>query len=266
VVNKKGKKKQLSIKFFTSIFDYMKILLDDIDNKKEHFDKIDISRNKQRKRQSYKYNEKIFSSTEKVIIHELISDPRKTYIAISKSLGISRHTVKKKIETMLKQKKIQFFIGINYQKLNVDFLSVIFSVRNLKFLEEIYTQLQECPRVFRIIKNIPQNSLYILFGVKRSSSNSRKLWSCMIEKWQMDERISSIKIVCINPQFFPPFIPLFQTLNENNMDHPCENYCPICEKYITEKCPGCSRFRQFEKAIIKYSQKFDELYHSEEVY
>jgi len=263
MVNKKGTKNQLSIKFFTSIFDYLKILLDEI-HKKEHFDRIDMSKNKQRKRQLN--NEKIFSSTEKAIIHELMSDPRKTYIAISKNLGISRHTVKKKIETMLRQEKIQFFIGINYQKLNMDFLDVIFSVKNLKFLEEIYTQLQECQRVFRIIKNIPQNSLYILFGVERSSSNSRKLWSCMIEKWQMDERISSIKIVCINPQFFPSFIPLFQPLNENNMDHPCENYCPLCEQYITEKCPGCSRFRQFEKAINKDSQKSDELYYSEEVY
>jgi len=265
MVNKRGVKKKLSLKFFISIFDYLKILLDEI-NKKKHFDKIDTSRNEHRKKQSNKNNEKIFSSSEKAIIHELISDPRKTYIAISKRLGISRHTAKKKIETMLKQEKIQFFIGINYQKLNIDFLGVIFSIKNLKYLEEIYIQLQECPRVFRIIKNIPQNNLYILFGVERSSSNSEGLWSCMIEKWQMDERISSIKIMCINPQFFPPFIPLFLTLNENNMDNPCENYCPMCEQYITEKCTGCSRFRQFEKSIIKDSQKFDEPYYSEEVY
>jgi len=203
--------------------------------------------------------EDVFSPKEIAILSELVTNPRKSYIDIAKQLGLSRQTVKKKIEMMKQHSKIQFFVGVNYQKLNLDlvFLKLLFN--NLKDLNELYNDLQSCPRVFNISKNIAQNSLMTLFGIEKSyGGNHNNQMVCMIEKFQLDTRVKECTVVSIHPEMYPIYLvfsPKHLIFNDDSSalgTSCCATRCGSnCENYINSKCPGCPCLGEYEREIFK---------------
>ena len=240
--------------FLLSIFDAWLLLNEEIPKKIEKDKhKEEIKEERARKlgpRPSYK--DKIFSSTEISIIKELIVNPRKSYAEISKNLELSRHTVKKRIEEMQEQNKIQFYIGIKYQKLNLEFVLLTLRTSNFKSLNEIYRIFQNCPRTFLLSKDIPRNSIQVLLGVEKSENKISEQCINIIEKWQLDDRVKDCSIYTLFPELFPEFIVFMpKNLPQKDKIAPCGANCAICEKYIEKKCTGCPAFEGYRGSLFK---------------
>ncbi|MHA1357448.1 MAG: AsnC family transcriptional regulator [Candidatus Helarchaeota archaeon] len=193
----------------------------------------------------------LFSPAEIALIYELNLNPRKSYIELAKNLGVSRHTVKNRIEKMLSTEKIQFCLGINYQKLNFDILFMELIAINLVKLDEILLELENCPRVFLIIKDIPKNGLKLLLGVERTNFQPHQ-YLPIIERLQLDERIKECNIISLNPELFPQYlIFLDKNFPKSGKIAPCGENCKICENFLVNKCLGCPATEWYRGNVFK---------------
>lgn len=198
--------------------------------------------------------ENVFSSTEISIIKELISNPQASFVEIASKLNLSRHTVKKRIEEMLKQNKTKFFLGLNYQKLNLDLMILTIHATNIVSLNDLFQDLQNCPRVFSIVKDISKNSIQVLLGTEKSSSSISNPCVNIIEKLQSDVRIKECNIHALYPEMFPTFIPFTgQNFPAQEPLSPCKANCEICEKYLELKCDGCPASKAYRGNVFKKS-------------
>lgn len=228
--------------FLLSIFDMWQLLNQDIPKKIEDEQvKQELKEERERKLGS-KGTQKAntFSPTEVSVIEELVSNPRKSYVSISGNLSLSRHTVKKKIEEMLKHDKIRFFLGINYHKLNLDLVILTIKISNLKYLDDLFHDLQNCPRVFSIIKDISKSCLQIIYGIEKSSINIANQCVNFIERIQLNETVKECSITYLYPEIFPYFVRFSpNNLPQKSSISPCEVDCSLCDKYMRGKCDGC---------------------------
>ncbi|MFX1294866.1 MAG: AsnC family transcriptional regulator [Promethearchaeota archaeon] len=249
----KGERKGHYKNFLLSIFDLWSLLNEEIPKRIEDEKILNEIQEERRKKLGYRGSdkEKIFSSTEIAIINELISNPRKSFVKISSNLGLSRHTVKKRIEEMLKFDKIIFYVGLNHKKLNIDLVVLTLNTVNIKYLDEIFQEYQKCPRVFSIIKDISKSCLQILFGIEKGNNSTSNRCVNMIERIQLDERVKECVINYLYPKIFPEFF-LFTPKNipKQSSISPCEINCSLCEKYINKKCDGCPATALFRGNIF----------------
>jgi len=196
--------------------------------------------------------ENIFQPTEIPIIRALITNPQSSYIQISSELNLSRHTLKKRIEEMLKQNKIKFYLGVNPQKLNLDLMILTIHITNITSLNDLFQDLQNCPRVLSIVKDLSKSSLQVLFGLEKASNTISNPCVNMIEKLQSDTRVKECTIQALYPELFPIFIPFTnQNMPEQALLSPCKTNCTVCEKYLEKKCMGCPASKAYRGDLFK---------------
>ncbi|NHI92232.1 MAG: winged helix-turn-helix transcriptional regulator [Candidatus Lokiarchaeota archaeon] len=196
--------------------------------------------------------ERFFTEKEIEIITNIIPDPRKSYIDISKDLGLSRHTARRRIEKMIEQEKIKIFLGINYQKLNLDFLLIDLISYNLKYLDEIFRELEMCPRVFTVVKNPLKNSLMMLLGMEKNLDEENNQVLAMIEKFQLDERIKECNVMNLYPEIAPSFLTMIpKNIPDQSKERSCQRDCDLCDNYIKGKCLGCPATKKYNPNIFK---------------
>ncbi len=193
-----------------------------------------------------------FTEKEIDIVTNIIGDPRKSYINMSKDLGLSRHTARRRLEKMIKQNKIKIFLGINYHKLNLDFILVDLTVQNLKDLEDIFIELKNCPRVFTLLKNSLKNGLMILLGIEKSMDGQNNQMLAMIQKFQLDERVKECNVINLYPEISPDFLTFApKNIPDSTQERSCGRDCSLCENYIAKKCPGCPASKHYYPNIFK---------------
>jgi len=196
--------------------------------------------------------ENVFQPTEISIIKALIAYPQSSYIQISSTLNLSRHTIKKRIEEMLKQNKIKVILGVNYQKLNLDLMILTIHAINITSLNNLFQDLQNCPRVFSIVKDISKSSLQVLFGIEKASNMISNPCVNMIEKLQSDTRVKECNIQALYPELSPLFLPFaIHNMPEKDLLSPCRANCEACEKYLEKKCTGCPASKVYRGSLFK---------------
>ncbi len=250
----KGAKPVQYKNFLLSIFDMWQLLNQDIPQKIENEQvKQELVEERERKLGSKGIKKtNTFSSTEISVIEELASNPRKSYVNISSNLSLSRHTVKKKIEEMLKHDKLRFFLGINYHKLNLDLVVLTINVTNLKYLNDLFHNLQDCPRVFSIVKDISKSCVQIIVGIEKSSENVANQCVNFIERIHLNEKVKECSITYLYPDIYPHFVRFSsKNLPQKSSISPCEVDCALCDKYIKGKCEGCPASTVYHGDIFK---------------
>ena len=171
---------------------------------------------------------------------------------MSKKLGLSRHTARRRLEKMIKQEKIKILLGINYQKLNLNFLLVELISTNLKFLDEIYRELETCPRVFTIVKNPLKNGLMILLGMEKNIDEDNNIILVMIEKFQLDLRVKECNVMNLYPELAPTFLTItLKNIPNGSKIRYCKHDCSLCDYFTSGKCPGCPTRTQYNPNIFK---------------
>ncbi|MHA1266259.1 MAG: winged helix-turn-helix transcriptional regulator [Candidatus Helarchaeota archaeon] len=239
------------------IFDAWYLFNQEIPQRIEADRQKDAVREERKRKLDPKYGEqdRYFSPSEVAIINQLISNPRRTYLELSEQLELSRRTVKKKIENMLIQEKIQFAVSVNYQKLNLDFIVLTITPNTIKALEELADELDKCPLVFLIIKDLSRNLLQLLVGAEKSTEHSN-LYTNFVENLQLDERVKECTVISLNPEITPKYL-LFTLKNQlqQNKRAPCGKNCIVCSKYITKKCRGCPAIEWYQGSIFRMARK-----------
>ena len=251
-----GKEKKAYKNFRLAIFDAWLLFNQEIPKqiRKEKL-RAEIKEEREKKLAPPSDREKFFSESEVALIKELISNPRKSYLELAENLELSRHTVKKRIEKMKSQGKMQFCVGINYKKLSIDLLFVNIFLKNLRNLEEMFQELQICPKIFLVAKDISKGNLQVLFGVEKTSTSPNQ-YVGIIEQLQLDDRVKECTITSLNPELFPHYL-LFSQNNFPVSDKrtPCGRNCSICEKYIDNTCAGCPGFQGYQGQLFKLINK-----------
>jgi DNA-binding Lrp family transcriptional regulator len=254
MLNTKEEKKSSKRILLLSIFDTWELFNKEIPQKIEREKvKEEIRDERARKLAPITTNkENIFQPTEISIVKALITNPQSSYIQISTELNLSRHTIKKRIEEMLKQNKIKFYLGVNPQKLNLDLMILTIHTINITSLNDLFQDLQNCPRVLLIVKDLSKSSLQVLFGLEKSSNTISNSCVNIIEKLQLDARVKECTIQALYPELFPLFIPFTnQNIPEKDLLSPCKANCSACEKYLEQKCMGCPASKAYRGNLFK---------------
>lgn len=251
-----GKEIKVYKNFLLDIFDAWLLFNEKIPKQIEKEKKIaSIKKEREQKLSSPVDKEKLFSQSEIALIKELVTNPRKSYLILAEKLGLSRHTVKKRIEKMIEQEKIRFCVGINYEKLSIDILFIKIVLKKLIDLEDMFQELQICPRIFLMAKDISNNKVQVLFGVEKTSDGPNQ-YVGIIEQLQLDDRVRECSIISLNPELFP-FYLLFTENNflETAERSPCRKNCSICEKFTNNKCAGCPGFEGYRGQLFRLIDK-----------
>ena len=253
-MNKRGKNQKNSTNLLLSVLNTWQKFNEEIPEKIEsRKTKEKIRNERERKLGSKSSNKKsYFTEKEVAIVEELVSNPRKSYVEIAKILGLSRHTVKKKIEEMINNSKIKIYLGINHKRLTLDLIIFNLVLKNLKYLDEIFQDLQSCPRVFSITKDISKNSITFLLGIEKSIDEGNNQMVCMMERFQLDERVKESNVVHLYPEIFPKFL-LFKPFNnsKNHFQSNCNSNCEACEFFLNKRCPSCPASKIYSKKFFK---------------
>ena len=254
-MNKRNKNKKGTLKnFLLEIFDIWRNLNEELPEEIEKSIKDEEFRQEKIRKLGPRPSnkDKYFTAKEVEIITNIISDPRQSYIDMSKKMGLSRHTARRRLEKMIKQKKIKILLGINYQKLNLNFILVDLIAVNLKLLDEIYQELETCPRVFTIVKNPLKNGLMILLGMEKNIYEDNNLMLVMIEKIQLDPRVKECNVMNLYPEIAPIFLTLTtKNLANGSKNIHCNHNCSLCDNFTSGKCPGCPARKQYNPNIFK---------------
>ena len=251
-MSKRRSKRNKSPNFLLSIMNTWQKFNIDIPDRIETTKSKEILREERQRKLGSRVSNKnnYFTPKEIAIVQELVSNPRKSYVEIAKTLGLSRHTVKKRVEEMLGSSKIKIYLGVNHKKLTIDLILFNLILKNLKYLDEAYQELQNCPRVFSISKDISKNSLTMLLGIEKSSNEDNNQMVCMIERFQSDERVKESSILSLYPEVFPKFLIFKNSIFEEKSNKSgCNSNCNVCDFYLNKRCPGCP-------ANIVYSESF----------
>ncbi len=254
--NSTGSKRTGYKNFLLNIFDAWLLFNEELPNKIEEEKRKEEIKEERRRKLDPTTVEKdnFFSQTELPIIKELASNPRISFLELANNLGVSRRTVRKRIEKMLAMEKFQFTIGVNYKRLNLDLMLVNLNGVNLKYLSEIELELENCPRIFWIAKDISKSNIHFLFGTEKN--HHHYYYMNIIEKLQLDSRVKECRVTSLNPELTPKFLIFSKKqFPETSRRAPCGSNCSLCDKFIDQKCTGCPVFEGYSGNFFKMNEK-----------
>lgn len=103
--------------------------------------------------------------TDQSIIKLLQQDPRMSYSKIADTIGISRVTVKSRLEKMLDDKHIELLVKKNYDKENIKMAMLGLEVKSLVQWDECLNKIKSLPWVLMCFKTFGKANLRVLiFG------------------------------------------------------------------------------------------------------
>ncbi len=174
---------------------------------------------------------------DKRLVSILQGNGRTTLSEIGKQLGMSHVAVSKRLDKLLKTKKVKLTAEVNSKYLDTKLLFLGFETETLEVAERIQRKYEKCPR---LVMFAPVTGRYNVFAVMVAE-----------DTWNLESIIGACSMrtepgVRKSESWFgnAPLMPEYLKLNlspESTGDTgaPCTMDCKNCGRYTTEKCVGC---------------------------
>ncbi|MBD3227156.1 MAG: winged helix-turn-helix transcriptional regulator [Candidatus Lokiarchaeota archaeon] len=178
---------------------------------------------------------------EKKIIRELIKDPRKSFLRISKNVDKTRQTTSKIFKRLTAHEKIELNVSINPECLSLMYYIIRVELKRNQDADYFLNYFYRCPKTFLVVHSIIQNQIIAIIYEEFVNKSSSAVPCCknLIDPIQSDPKVNSCVIEGLIRNLIPNFIPLDnRRLYKNNSNSPCNNNCNDCESY-ERQCVGC---------------------------
>ena len=178
--------------------------------------------------------------TDRKIIQSLRKNARQSITDLAKDTKVSRPTVIKRLNRMIKDKTINIDAGINLTKLGFQVGCIGIEVKSTNEKSKMQKILEKCPRVIMILSPYDKVTFSVyLFGEDMDTLRST-IYSF--------KEIPNTDIVYVNysdAPLYPKSFPINIYL-ERGAVTPCGQKCKECASYQQNLCIGCPAVEEYK--------------------
>ena len=177
--------------------------------------------------------------TDLKIIQSLRKNARRSITDLAKDSGVSRPTLMKRLDKLIKDRSIGLDAGINLKKLGFQIGCIGIEVEGSEKRSEVQKILENCPRVIMILCPFEK----VTFSVYLYGEDLETLRSTI---YGFNE-IPDTKIVYVNyseAPLYPKILPVNIYIKKGTVT-PCGRKCSECFSYQQDLCLGCP-------AVVEY--------------
>ena len=176
---------------------------------------------------------------DKKIIRVLREDGRTTLQEIGETVELSRISVAKRMDSLLKNEIVKVEGLLNVRKLG-GIVSMIQVEVHSKEREKLIGKLKKCPRVLWVMQATGSFNLILIYWCDNNDTLSSFVEKCI--------RPFAEKCDMTTGSFpeYPEFVPTTY-YRKKKEKAPCGETCGECEFYKKEKCSGCPATNDFKE-------------------
>jgi len=161
----------------------------------------------------------------------LQENPSSPQAEIAKKVGVSQPTVGMRIKKLIKMGVLERRIGIPAHRFNLRLAMIGIKTRNP---DELMKKFENCPRLVFMAKSMGAHQLILHF----IGSCDRTLQNLIEERLSNDNNVIDFDVSLADTPDSKVLIPL-KIPTEQSPISPCGADCSSCQKYISDRCPGC---------------------------
>jgi len=173
------------------------------------------------------------------IIQALKKDSRQNLTELAKNVGISRPTVYKRMEYLVKGGFIEFDLCVNIAKLGFTTAHIGLEVKSREDKKKLVEVLEKCPRVLLLTCNTTKSnvSAYI-YGENMDTLSSH------IESLREFQGAEIVYVFHSGSQTYPRSFRI-SMYPEKGDKAPCGMNCSKCQNYSQNLCLGCPATKDY---------------------
>ena len=177
------------------------------------------------------------------IVDLLSEEPRRAVNSIAKKLNVTRLTVTRRLDKLVKKGLIALNVGLNLKKLGFRTAYIGFEVKGREKKRGVLELMTKCPRVLTILQPEEEaNIMVYCYGETNSTLES------FIETMRDSFMDRIVYVHHSEPPIYPDKICVKAYPNKLDVA-PCGRICEDCGNYKEERCLGCPAVKAY-KGII----------------
>ncbi|MEE8323034.1 MAG: AsnC family transcriptional regulator [Candidatus Bathyarchaeia archaeon] len=177
------------------------------------------------------------------IVDLLSDDARRPVKNIAEKIGVTRLTVARRLEKLVKSGLIAVNVGLNLKKLGFRTAYIGFEIKGREKRSRFLELLTKCPRVLTILQpEAEANMMVYCYGETNATLES------FIERMRDSFMDRIVYVHYSEPPIYPDKICI-KAYPEKNDVAPCGMVCEDCENYKNERCLGCPAVKAYHGFI-----------------
>lgn len=177
------------------------------------------------------------------IVELLSEDPRRPIRNIAKKMNVTRLTVNRRLNRLVKSGLIAVNVGLNLRRLGFRTAYIGFEIKGQGKKRQVIESLTKCPRVLTILQPEEEaNMMVYCYGETNSTLES------FIETMRDSFTDRIIYVHYSEPPIYPEKVCV-KTYPEKNNAAPCGRICEDCENYKSRRCLGCPAVKAYRGFI-----------------
>ena len=187
---------------------------------------------------------KLLTTKDKALIELLRADGRKSLTELGETLRVSHVAVSKRLDKLIKSGLLKIQALINPAKLNLRFATILVEVDSERNLERVLKMYEECPRVALVMPQTAGYNVLAVIVAETSEVLERVITACALRTY---EGIRRTEVFIARPPKYPRYMPLkMPATRKGSGPAPCGLYCPECNAYVEDECPGCPSMKYYK--------------------
>ena len=173
------------------------------------------------------------------IVDFLTEDPRRSVKDIAEKMNITRLTVTRRLDRLIKTGLLAINVGLNLKKLGFRTAYIGFEVKGRDKKRNVIESLSKCPRVLTILQPEEEaNMMVYCYGETNTTLES------FIETMRNAYTDRIMYVHYSEPPIYPEKICV-KVYPEKKEITPCGQVCQDCYNYTRGKCLGCPAVKAY---------------------
>ena len=177
------------------------------------------------------------------IVDLLSEDPRRPVNDIANKMNVTRLTVTRRLNKLIKNELIALNVGLNLKKLGFRTAYIGFEIKDREKKCKVLESLQKCPRVLTILQ--PEEEANIMVYCYGETNTTLEAFIETMRESFIDRMIY---VHHSEPPIYPEKICV-KAFPEKIDIAPCGRICEECEDYQDRRCLGCPAVKAYRGII-----------------
>jgi Lrp/AsnC family transcriptional regulator for asnA, asnC and gidA len=176
-------------------------------------------------------------NVDKQLVTLLQEDGRKSLSEIGKKLKMSHVAVSKRLDKLVKEKKVHVTAGVNAEELDVKLLFMGLEVDNIEVADRIREKYKHCPRLLMLAPVTGSYNLMAVMAAQDTWSLQSIVGTCSM---RTEEGVRRSESWFGNAHIVQTYLQLnLAPKSANGSKTPCKTDCGSCKRFLDDKCVGC---------------------------
>jgi Lrp/AsnC family leucine-responsive transcriptional regulator len=185
---------------------------------------------------------------DKKLVSILQKNGRISLSEIGESLGMSHVAVSKRLDKLIKEKKVTLTAGINSEYLDVKLLFMGLETETLDIAEKIKAKYEKCPRLIMFAPVTGRYNVFAIMIAEDPWSLESIIGTCSM---RTEQGVRKSESWFGNAPLMPQHLVLdLSPTQSGDSVGPCEMDCEKCKRFTTDKCVGCPSTTTYKGALF----------------